>query len=140
MGHFQRSKNISNIYPTDFARNIHSFLLVNQFGQVIGSNYLSLSDNTTLTSDTTLYCITENKNTPDVVWSYQDLAKRTTSTLGSYTSTTTGVSSIPVYNSSPGYYSCSVKVNGGGYKTYTALVAHVNLSTGMYVVLSLNIA
>ena len=109
-------------------RNIHSFLLVNQFGQVIGSNYLSLSDNTALTSDTTLYCITENKYTPRVVWSYQDLAKSTTSTLSSSTSSTTGVSTIRVYTSRPGYYSCRVLVNGGSYKTYTALIADV----GMY--------
>ena len=101
-----------------------------QFGQVIGSNYLSLPDNTALTSDTTLYCITENKYTPRVVWSYQDLAKSTTSTLSSSTSSTTGVSSIQVYASRPGYYSCRVKVNGGSYKTYTALIADVDLSTG----------
>ena len=102
---------------------------MDQFGQVIGSNYLSLPDNTALTSDTTLYCITENKGTPRVVWSYQDLAKSTTSTLSSYTSSA-GVSSIRVYTSRPGYYSCIVKVNGGSYKTYTALIADVDLSTG----------
>ena len=101
-----------------------------QFGQLIGSNYLPLPDNTTLTSDTTLYYIPENNCTLRIVWSYQDLAKRTTSTLSSSTSSTTGVSSIRVYNSRPGYYSCRVKVNGGSNKTYTALIADVDLSTG----------
>ena len=104
---------------------------MNQFGQVVGSSYLSLPDNTALSSDTTLYCITENKNTPRVVWTYQDLAKSTTSTLSSYTSSTTGVSSILAYTSRPGYYSCRVKVNGGTYTTYTALIAYADLSTGI---------
>ena len=104
---------------------------MHQFGQVIGSNYTSLPDNTVLVSDTTLYCITENKNTPQVVWSYQDLAKSTTSALSSYTSSTTGVSYIRVYTSRPGYYSCRVKVNGGTYQTYTALITDVDLSTGI---------
>ena len=103
---------------------------MDQFGQVIGSNYLSLSDNVALTSDTTLYCITENKNTPRVVWSYQNLAKSTTSTLSSSTSSATGVSTIRVYASRAGYYSCRVKVNGGYYKTYTVLIANADLSTG----------
>ena len=102
---------------------------MNQFGQVVGSSYLSLPDNTALSSDTTLYCITENKNTP-LVWTYQDLAKSTTSTLRSHTSSTTGVSAILAYTSRPGYYSCRVKVNGGTYTTYTALIADVDLSTG----------
>ncbi|KAI6661817.1 Phosphatidylinositol phosphatase PTPRQ-like isoform X2 [Oopsacas minuta] len=102
---------------------------VNQFGRIQYSrNYLPLLDDTVLTSDTTLFCITENKYTPQVVWSYQDLAKSTTSTLTSYTSSTTGVSSLRVYISRPGYYSCRVKVNGGSYKTYTALIAD-DLST-----------
>ena len=107
---------------------------MHQFGQGIRSNYLSLPDNAVLTSDTTLFCITENKNTPQVVWSYQDLAKSTTSILSSYyirTSSTTGVSPLQVYTSKPGYYSCRVKVNGGTYQMYTVLIADVDLSTGI---------
>ena len=53
--------------------NSSLFLLVNAFGRIIDSTYSSLADNTVLSSDTTLYCVTENKDTPQVTWSYLNL-------------------------------------------------------------------
>ena len=80
-------------------------LVVNVFGEVTGSTYSSLVDNTALISDTTLYCVTENKNTPEVMWSYVDLAGTSTD-LTSTTDANTGVSTIQVSTTQPGYYSC----------------------------------
>ncbi|KAI6647384.1 hypothetical protein LOD99_12380 [Oopsacas minuta] len=62
------------------------------FGEVIASTYSALSDNTILTSDTTLYCITKNMNTPEVMWSYVDLSGIRTD-LTSTTDPNTGIKS-----------------------------------------------
>ena len=91
---------------------LNNVVLVNVFGEVTGSTYSSLEDNTVLISDTTLYCVTENKNTPQVMWSYVDLAGTRTD-LTSTTDASTGVSTIQVYTTQPGYYSCEVTENGG---------------------------
>ena len=102
-------------------------ILVNVFGEVTGSTYSSLEDNTVLISDTTLYCVTENKNTPEVMWSYVDLAGTSTD-LTSTTDASTGVSTIQVSTTQPGYYSCEVTENGGSSRMYTAGI----LSTIIY--------
>ena len=81
------------------------------FRQITGTTYSSL-DNTVLTSDTTLYCVTENKDTHQVRWSYVDL-DGIRSHLTSTTDAITGVSSIQVINTEPGYYTCEVAENGG---------------------------
>ena len=94
---------------------------MNVFGEVTGSTYSSLEDNTVLISDTTLYCVTENKNTPEVMWSYVDLAGTSTD-LTSTTDASTGVSTIQVSTTQPGYYSCEVTENGGGSRTYTFVI------------------
>ena len=65
-----------------------------------------------LTSDTTLYCVTENKDTPQVTWSYLNLDGIRTD-LTSTTDTSTGVSILQVYTTQPGYYTCEVTQNGG---------------------------
>ena len=85
---------------------------MNVFGEVTGSTYSPLEDNRVLISDTTLYCVTENKNTPEVMWSYVDLACTSTD-LTSTTDASTGVSTIQVSTTQPGYYSCEVTENGG---------------------------
>ena len=77
-----------------------SRVLVNVFGEVTESTYSTLEDNTVLISDTTLYCVTENKNNPQVKWSYVDLAGIRT-VLASTTDASTGVSTIQVYTSQP---------------------------------------
>ena len=100
------------------------------FGQITGSTYTSLADNTVLTSNTTLYCVTENKDTPQVVWSYVDLSDVITN-LTSTTDATTGVSIIQVYTTQPGYYTCEVSHNGGmNTTTYTAVMTDTNKYTG----------
>ena len=104
---------------------------MNVFGEVTGSTYSPLEDNRVLISDTTLYCVTENKNTPEVMWSYVDLACTSTD-LTSTTDASTGVSTIQVSTTQPGYYSCEVTENGGSNKTYTAVMADTNPDTGKY--------
>ena len=99
--------------------------LVNVIGEVIGSNYSSLPDNRLIASNTTLYCVTENENTPEVMWSYVDLAGTSTD-LTSTTDASTGVSTIQVSTTQPGYYSCEVTENGGSTKMYTAGVLNAN--------------
>ena len=88
-----------------------------------------LEDNVILASDTNLYCITENKNTPQVKWSYIDLAD-TRSVLTATTDATTGVSILHVYSTQPGYYTCEVTENGGSSRTYTAAMTDDSNSTG----------
>ena len=76
-----------------------------------------------LTSNTTLYCVTENKDTPQVKWSYVDLAG-IRSDLTSPTDANTGVSNIQVFTTEPGYYTCEVIENGGSSTMYTAVIAN----------------
>ena len=108
-----------------------SCVLVIVFGEVTGSTYSSLEDNTVLISDTTLYCVTENKNTPQVMWTHVNLAGVSTG-VTSTTDTSTGVSTIQVYTTQPGYYSCEVTENGGSSRTYTAVMTDTNPDTGEY--------
>ena len=108
---------------------LRNVVLVNVFGEVTGSTYSSLEDNTIIISDTTLYCVTENRNTPQVMWSYVDLAG-TRMDLSSTTNASTGVSTIQVYTTQPGYYSCEVTENGGSSRTYTAIMTDTNPDTG----------
>ena len=109
--------------------NLRNVFLVNVFGEVTGSTYSSLEDNTILMSDTTLYCVTENKNITQVMWSYVDLAGTKTD-LTSTTDASTGVSTIQVYTTQPGYYSCDVTENGGNSRTYTAIMTDTNPNSG----------
>ena len=103
--------------------------LVIVFGQISGSTYLSLADNTVLTSNTSLYCVTENKGTPQVVWSYLNRDGIKTD-LPSTTDASTGVSTIQAYTTQLGYYTCEVSQNGGmNIGTYTAVMAGIRIST-----------
>ena len=111
--------------------NSSLFLLVNAFGRITDSTYSSLADNTVLSSDTTLYCVTENKDTPQVTWSYLNLDGIRTN-LTSTTDTSTGVSIIQVSTTQPGYYTCEVSQNGGmNTVTYTAVMRDTSIYTGM---------
>ena len=110
------------------------FLLVNVFGEINGSTYTGLDDNAILIADTTLYCITENNqntNNPQVKWSHVDLAGVRTD-LNSIVDTTTGVSTMQVYTTKPGYYSCEVIQDRTSKRTYTAVMTDTNPNTGMY--------
>ena len=64
------------------------------------------------------------------MWSYVDLAGTSTD-LTSTTDVSTGVSTIQVYTTQPGYYSCEVTENGGSIRTYTAVMTDTNPDTGM---------
>ena len=111
--------------------NSSLFLLVNAFGRITDSTYSSLADNTVLSSDTTLYCVTENKDTPQVTWSYLNLDGIRTN-LTSTTGTSTGVSIMQVSTTQPGYYTCEVSQNGGmNTVTYTAVMRDTDINTGM---------
>ena len=65
------------------------------------------------------------------MWSYVDLAGTKTD-LTSTTDASTGVSTIQVYTTQPGYYSCEVTENGGSNRTYTAVMTDANPDTGNY--------
>ena len=124
---------LSGVYQIHIS--IH-YSLVNVFGEVTGSTYSSLEDNTILNADTTLYCITENTHTPQVMWSYVDLAGTSTD-VTSTTDASTGVSTIQVYTIQLGSYSCEVTENGGSSRTYAAVMTESNHVLGNYCI-SLN--
>ena len=63
------------------------------------------------------------------MWIYVDLAGTRTD-LTSTTDASTGVSTIQVYTTQPGYYSCDVTENGGNSRTYTAVMTDTNPDTG----------
>ena len=45
--------------------------LASSFGEVINSTtYISLTEDSILITNTTLYCVAEDKTSPQVVWSY----------------------------------------------------------------------
>ena len=82
------------------------------------NTYIPLEDNAFLYKDTTLYCITEKNNFPQVTWTFEDIDGVFT-TLYSTTNATTGVSTLSVTNDGAGYYRCEVSQNGGNNRTYT---------------------
>ena len=63
------------------------------------------------------------------MWSYVDLAGTRTD-LTSTTDASTGVSTIQVYTTQPGYYSCEVTENGGYPKVYTTGILSANIYPG----------
>ena len=65
------------------------------------------------------------------MWSYVDLAGTSTN-LTSTTDASTGVSTIQVYTTQPGYYNCEVTENGGSDRTYTAVMTDTNPDTGLF--------
>ena len=77
-----------------------------------------LEDNAFLYKDTTLYCITEKNNVPQVTWTFEDIYGVNT-TLSGTTNAITGVSTLSVTNDGAGYYRCEVSQNGGNNRTYT---------------------
>ena len=109
---------------------VYIIYLVHIFGQITGSTYSSLADDTVLTSNTTLYCVTENKGTPQVVWSYLNLDGIKTN-LPSTTDANTGVSTIQAYTTQPGYYTCEVSQNGGSRRAYTIIMTDTHRDSGI---------
>ena len=102
-----------------------------RFGITNGTGYSPLTNNAILTSDTTLYCVTENPSVRGVMWSYVDLSGVRTD-LTSTTNTTTGLSTIQVNSTQPGNYTCEVSQDGGlNITTFTALMKDTNIYTGI---------
>ena len=87
------------------------------------STFEELNNNAVLTLDVTLYCVTENRNTPQVTWSYEDPVG-ITSSLTAATNANTGVSILELTNSNsnPGTFSCRVTRNMVDV-TYTAEIS-----------------
>ena len=105
-------------------------LIGNLFGK-IESGFESLISHEHLFQDTTLFCITENKNTPSIVWEYVDLSEiRTDITVNSSLNVERGLSTLRVYTDRPGFYSCSVsRDNGAVSREYVVVMAD---PTAMY--------
>ena len=100
------------------------------FGQVNETAYSPLTNNTILTSTTTLYCVTDSPSVRGVMWSYVDLSGVRTN-LNSTTNATTGLSTLQVYSTYPGNYTCELSQNGGiNTTTFTALMKDTNIYTG----------
>ena len=96
--------------------------------QISSSTFTALSDNSILISNTTLYCITDSSNTPEVEWSYKDVSGNSND-LSAMTDASTGVSILSVTTDVPGYYSCKVSL-GGTNKTYTVEMMDISQYTG----------
>ena len=100
------------------------------FGKKIGSStFTTLSDNSILISNTTLYCITDISSTPEVEWSYEDVSGNRTE-LSATTDASTGVSSLSVTTDIPAYYSCLVSLEGGTNRTYSVEMMDISQYTG----------
>ena len=107
-------------------------LLVSPFGeQINGNTFVALKDNSLLSTDATLYCITETKNTSQVTWTLQDTNGVSTS-LSATTNATTGVSILTATKA--GYYSCEVSQNGSNTRTYTVKMLDFNPGTVINVI------
>ena len=65
------------------------------------------------------------------MWSYVDLPGNIMD-ITSTTDVSTGVSTIQVYTTQLGYYSCEVTENGGSSRTYTAVMTDTDPDTGIY--------
>ena len=103
------------------------------FGQQTGTGTFSaLGNNSFLIRDTTLYCLTENQNDPQVTWTFINTDGHITF-LSATTDATTGVSTLNVTNEKPGHYSCKVTQNGGDTQTYTTVMLNQgNFMLSMY--------
>ena len=65
------------------------------------------------------------------MWSYVNLAG-IKSDITSTTDVKTGVSTLQVYTTQPGNYSCEVSENGGSSKTYTVVIINETVTDITY--------
>ena len=108
-------------------------MTVTLFGRIQNANTLDeLSNNTLLSEDTTLYCITENKITPQVNWIYG--RDGSAAILSSTTDATTGVSVLSVTTDIPGLYSCEVTRDNGVSRIYDILIQDPLSLTGIILI------
>ena len=101
------------------------------FGKQIDQNtFLSLSEDSILISNATLYCLTSSRNATEVLWNYED-ASGNREVLSGTTDASTGISTLSVTTDAPGYYSCEVSLEGGMNKAYTVEMMDISQYTGM---------
>ena len=112
-------------------------LLEGSFGlQINSTTHISLTEDYILTNNTTLYCVSGNFTYPEVVWSYlHPSGNRTNLTATSYDNST-GLSTLNVYSSQPGYYSCEITDNDRMVETHSVRMLDVTLYTGKLLVFS----
>ena len=112
------------------------------FGQLIDSTtYISLTEDSILITNTTLYCVSANSKSPDIFWSYVDPSGTKTYLTAITNNNSTGISTLHVYSNRPGEYSCLVTTDDGSMKTHSVKMLDVTLYTGenfLYAVLDTN--
>ena len=84
-----------------------------------------------LISNTIIYCLSLSRNTPQVVWSYEDESGNS-NVLYVTTDTSTGISTLSITTDVPGYYSCEVSIERGTKRTYTVEMMDVSQYTCKY--------
>ena len=101
------------------------------FGVLINSTtYISLTEKAILITNTTLYCVAEDKTSPQVVWSYLNPSGTRSNLTATNNNVTTGISTLYVYSNNPGYYSCEVTTEEGTVVTHTVRMLDTTLYTG----------
>ena len=107
-------------------------ILDSSFGEVINSTtYISLTEDSILITNTTLYCVAEDKTSPQVVWSYLHPSGTRSNLTATTNDVTTGISTLYVYSNNPGYYSCEVTTEEGTVVTHTVRMLDTTLYTGI---------
>ena len=105
--------------------------LDNSFGEVINSTtYISLTEDSILITNTTLYCVAEDKTSPQVVWSYLHPSGTRSNLTATTNDVTTGISTLYVYSKNPGYYSCEVTTEEGTVVTHTVRMLDIKQYAG----------
>ena len=119
------------IYNKYLKQSLNIILLGSAFGKQIDQNtFASLSEDSILISNATLYCLTSSRNATEVLWSYED-ASGNREVLSGTTDASTGISTLSVNTHTPGYYSCEVSLEGGMNKAYTVEMMDISQYTGM---------
>ena len=113
---------------------LFTLIIASSFGEVINSTtYISLTEDSILITNTTLYCVAEDKTSPQVVWSYLHPSGTRSNLTATTNDVTTGISTLYVYSNSPGYYSCEVTTEEGTVVTHTVRMLDITLYTGVYI-------
>ena len=108
--------------------------LDSSFGEQINSTtYIKLTEDSILITNTTLYCVAEEKTSPQVVWSYLHPSGTRSNLTATTNDVTTGISTLYVYSNNPGYYSCEVITEEGTVVTHTVRMLDTTLYTGKIV-------
>ena len=96
------------------------------------TTYVSLAEDSILITNTTLYCVAEDKSSPEVVWSYLNSSGTRSNLTATNNDVATGISTLYVYSNNPGYYSCEVTTEEGTVMTHTVRMLDTTLYTGLY--------